>query len=67
MTIEQELEELRSLMQKVFYYKDPVSTDQPTKHELIRGIVFALRKKLAKLSYEDVQQFAEEFKLLEDK
>ena len=61
MTTEQELERLRFLLRKCLY-----TTEQPSKHELIRGIVFVLKEKLAKLSYEDVQQFAKEFKLLED-
>ena len=59
MTTEQELERLRSLMRKHF-------SKRPPKHELIRGIVFVLKQELAKLSYEDVQQFAKEFKLLEE-
>lgn len=61
MTTEQELERLRSLMRKLLY-----STEQPSKHELIRGIVFVMKEKLGKLSYEDVQKFSREFKLLED-
>ena len=61
MTTEQELERLRSLMHKVLY-----SADQPTKHELIRGIVFVMKEKLGRLSYEDVQKFSREFKLLEE-
>ena len=61
MTSEQDLEEVRSLMGNLLY-----STDHPSKHELIIGIVFVLKEKLAKLSYEDVQQFAKDIKVLED-
>ena len=58
---DRELERLRSLLRKCLY-----TTEQPSKHELIRGIVFVLKEKLGKLSYEEVKQFSKEFKLLEE-
>ena len=62
MTPEEEtIARMRSLMAKVLF-----SPDRPSKTELIRSITFMLTEKLRKLSYEEVEQFAKEFKLLED-
>ena len=59
MTSEQKLEWATFSNAKAF-------SKRPPKHELIRGIVFVLKQELAKLSYDDVQEFAKDIKLLED-
>lgn len=62
MTPEEEtIARMRSLMAKVLF-----SSDRPSKAELIRSITIMLAEKLRRLSYEEVEQFAKEFKLLEE-